>query len=200
MTSVKPASPALRFASTVVLVRDAPAGLEVLMQRRHLTMPFAPGETAFPGGGAEPCDQGEPRLTAVRELHEEEGIALAPDALVPMHDWVTPAQLDLPRRYYVHYFLAGCPVDAPVPAATESIESIWIRPDEAIRLFEAREMPMVMPTWWHLAYLLGHGTAGEAVSTARKLTPRNAITDRLARDPHSRAYYEHAGLDGSYAN
>ncbi|MHA3723793.1 NUDIX hydrolase [Leucobacter sp. HY1910] len=192
------ASPALRIASSIVLVRDSPKGLEVLMQRRHLTMPFAPGEVAFPGGGAEPQDLGDPRLTAVRELHEEEGITLDPAALVPLHEWITPAQLDLPRRYLVHYFIAECPADAPVPAATESVESIWVRPADAIRLFAAREMPMVMPTWWHLVHLLGRGNARTALAASQRLFPRAAIADRLEHDPAARAYYAHAGLDGSY--
>ncbi len=60
-----------RFASTVMLVRDAApgdstaagpgAGVEVFVMRRVATMAFAPRMTVFPGGGVDPRDD-DPRL------------------------------------------------------------------------------------------------------------------------------------------
>ena len=41
-----------RPAATVLLLRDAPAGLEVLMTRRSTTASFAPGAYVFPGGAS----------------------------------------------------------------------------------------------------------------------------------------------------
>jgi len=80
-------------AATVLLLRDAPAGLEVLMTRRSMTASFAPGAYVFPGGGVEAADaqchaqstrrstQTDARLTeamaAVRESFEELGVLLA---------------------------------------------------------------------------------------------------------------------------
>jgi recombination protein RecT len=52
----KPLAPLLQ-AATVLLLRDSPAGLQVLMTRRTLTASFAPGAYVFPGGGIEPDDQ-----------------------------------------------------------------------------------------------------------------------------------------------
>jgi 8-oxo-dGTP pyrophosphatase MutT (NUDIX family) len=43
-------------AATVLLLRDAPAGLEVYMIRRAATMAFASGMYAFPGGSLDPRD------------------------------------------------------------------------------------------------------------------------------------------------
>jgi len=39
----------LRPAATVLLLRDTPRGIEVLMTRRSLTASFAPGAYVFPG-------------------------------------------------------------------------------------------------------------------------------------------------------
>ncbi len=49
-----PAEP--RLAATVLLLRDAAGGLEVYMIRRVLTMAFASGMYAFPGGSVDPRD------------------------------------------------------------------------------------------------------------------------------------------------
>jgi glyoxylase-like metal-dependent hydrolase (beta-lactamase superfamily II)/8-oxo-dGTP pyrophosphatase MutT (NUDIX family) len=87
----EPAVP--RPAATVLLLRDAAAGLEVLMTRRSATASFAPGAYVFPGGGIDAADaqahdiaarrptQQGPHLTqaiaAIRESFEELGILLA---------------------------------------------------------------------------------------------------------------------------
>ena len=53
-----PESVPVREAATVALVRDARVGggLEVFLQHRVATMPFAAGMSVFPGGGVEPRD------------------------------------------------------------------------------------------------------------------------------------------------
>ncbi len=91
-----------RGAATVILVRDQAAGVEVYLLRRHLSMAFAAGMYAFPGGTVDPrdfdhavgwagptaaewagrlqCDEAEARAlvcAATRETFEESGVLLA---------------------------------------------------------------------------------------------------------------------------
>jgi len=84
-----------RRAATVLLLRDGPRGVEVLMTRRSLTASFAPGAYVFPGGGIDDADastdthalarrrstQDDLLLTqaiaAIRESFEELGVLLA---------------------------------------------------------------------------------------------------------------------------
>ncbi|MGK6309113.1 MBL fold metallo-hydrolase [Variovorax sp. DT-64] len=84
---------ALLPAATVLLLRDTPEGLEVLMTRRSASASFAPGAYVFPGGRIEAADaaaqavatrrpaQSDLQLTqsvaAVRECFEELGVLLA---------------------------------------------------------------------------------------------------------------------------
>ncbi len=83
----------LRDAATVLLLRDGPQGIEVLMTRRSMTASFAPGAYVFPGGGIDAADsaahsqstrrftQSDLHLTqaiaAIRESFEELGVLLA---------------------------------------------------------------------------------------------------------------------------
>ncbi|SFU98384.1 Glyoxylase, beta-lactamase superfamily II [Polaromonas sp. YR568] len=83
----------LRPAATVLLLRDSPQGIEVLMTRRSPAASFAPGAYVFPGGGIDAADalahgqstrratQGDLHLTqaiaAIRESFEELGVLLA---------------------------------------------------------------------------------------------------------------------------
>ena len=94
-----------RHASTVVLLRDTPTGLEVHLQRRVASMAFAAGAYVFPGGRVDDADAavevdlppgwarvltGEPPdeplartlvVAAVRETFEEVGVLLTDDPL-----------------------------------------------------------------------------------------------------------------------
>ncbi|HEV2548597.1 MAG TPA: NUDIX hydrolase [Stellaceae bacterium] len=84
-----------RPASTVLLLRDGPSGLEVLMITRNVAADFASGALVFPGGRVDAAD-GEPamlqccsavagasgaamalRVAAVRETFEEAHVLLA---------------------------------------------------------------------------------------------------------------------------
>jgi 8-oxo-dGTP pyrophosphatase MutT (NUDIX family) len=102
-----PAEP--RDAATVMVLRSASAGIEVLMLRRTAAMRFAPGAYVFPGGsvdetdadpgiawhGPDPAEIGarlgaSPELAralvcaAVRETFEESGVLLAGEPGAPL--------------------------------------------------------------------------------------------------------------------
>ena len=81
-------------SATILMLRDAPEGLEVFMVVRHHQIDFASGALVFPGGKAEPNDyapalaahldgasddpdQRAIQVSAIREAFEECGIMLA---------------------------------------------------------------------------------------------------------------------------
>lgn len=81
-------------AATIVLLRDADAGMEVLLLKRHRSSGFVPGAYVYPGGRTDDADA-DPALmqhalkfrkagvpahfwfAAVREAYEETGVLLA---------------------------------------------------------------------------------------------------------------------------
>ncbi|MFN3642697.1 MAG: NUDIX hydrolase [Gemmobacter sp.] len=104
MTAPDAADQPIRHAATVILARPVPGGHAVLMGQRGASAAFMPSKFVFPGGAVDACDAGVPlaaplsgtcaaRLslaadsvapapetlaaTAIRELWEETGLALA---------------------------------------------------------------------------------------------------------------------------
>ena len=76
----EPARPATaREAASVILARDAPGGLEVLLLRRHPDSRFSPGAFAFPGGRVEGADAAPGIETRCRGLTWAEAARLMPD-------------------------------------------------------------------------------------------------------------------------
>src|SRR5204863_1429379 len=83
-------------AATVVVLRSAVGGLEVLLTRRAAAMRFGADMYVFPGGRLDSGDV-DHRAAAVRETLEETGIELDPADLIPLTRWVTPP--GLPSRF-----------------------------------------------------------------------------------------------------
>lgn len=128
-----------RDASSVVLLRDGVAGLEVFLMRRANASDVLGGAYVFPGGKLDeadaelvrtlPPDQtrhelvrrlGEPTLhadnalalyvAAVREVREECGVILSVPQLRPWSRWITPRQASLMnKRFDTRFFLAAMP-------------------------------------------------------------------------------------------
>ncbi len=171
-----------RPASTLVLLRPGPEGLEVLLTRRPASMAFGPRIHVFPGGRVESEDQDDagwrarglaPRsaaaalggdlepsmaigyhVAAIRETFEEVGIEVAVPQLVPMTRWVTPINLE--RRFDVRFFGAIVPPGTDVgPLAGEVDAVAWLTPRAALVSAARGEIELWQPTFVTLQQLLG---------------------------------------------
>ncbi|QDL39058.1 MBL fold metallo-hydrolase [Rhodoferax sediminis] len=148
----------LRPAATVLLLRDSPQGIEVLMTRRSMTASFAPGAYVFPGGGVDALDasahaqatrrpgQSELHLTqaiaAIRESFEELGILLARRADGALADAGDIAALDRKTP-----FAAQCAAHGLTLAADEVfVLAHWITDRDLPRRFDVPFLVARMPT------------------------------------------------------
>jgi 8-oxo-dGTP pyrophosphatase MutT (NUDIX family) len=160
-----------RPAASVIVLRDGPCGIEVLLVRRNPTQRFMGGAWVFPGGaiaaGEAPAD------TAVRELTEEASVAVASAAgLVPFSRWVTPAEVKV--RFDTHFFLVPAPAEAiPRADGRECVAAAWRRPGDALEAYARGELELVFPTIRHLEELAGFATVADGLERARgrDLTP-----------------------------
>jgi 8-oxo-dGTP pyrophosphatase MutT (NUDIX family) len=160
----------IRPASTVVVLRDTPAGPEVFLVRRNFTIAFMAGANVFPGGRVDAADadcdpawcdlpdEGSPareapslsyRIAALRELFEEAGVLLARNRdgeLVAIDDDEVRARFD---RYRDEIHAGNATLRAVVEKedlrlALDGIVPFarWLTPPIEVRRFD---------TWFFLA-------------------------------------------------
>jgi 8-oxo-dGTP pyrophosphatase MutT (NUDIX family) len=162
-----------RLAATVILLRGADSGLEVLLAQRTPKARFMGGAWVFPGGAVSGQDgEGDAalRAAAVRELAEEAGIELRdPSELVPFSRWITPAVVKI--RYDTWFFLASVP-DGVEPSVDgeEMVQARWYRPETALVASRAGQIMLVFPTIKHLEQLSIFRSADELLRHARAST------------------------------
>lgn len=149
--------------------RHTSTGLQVLLGKRTAAARFMANVWVFPGGAVdgERIDDEAHRLTAIRELQEEAGVALAdPAELVPFARWITPEQVKV--RYDTWFYLALAPAHStPEPDGEEIVETAWVTPADALERHTRGEMLLVFPTIHKLQVLSRYATAEEALAAAR---------------------------------
>jgi 8-oxo-dGTP pyrophosphatase MutT (NUDIX family) len=188
-------------AATVILLRDTADGLETLMLRRNSKIAFG-GMWVFPGGRVDPEDFGTApddvdaasRNAAAREAHEESGLTVSVDALVPLSHWTPPPEA--PKRFATQFFVAPAPDGVVVIDDGEIHESMWVAPAEAMRRRDALEIELAPPTFVSLHTLAAHATVAQAIDATaaaetEHFTTRIGTTDEgLCVMWHGDAGYE----------
>ena len=170
-------------AATVVLVRDAPGGLECLMLRKTRGQAFG-GVWVFPGGRVEEVDGAGldgARAAAVREAAEETGLVLTAADLVPFAHWNPP--VEAPRRYATWFFLGGLPEGAAdvIVDGGEIGDHVWTTPADAFARHAAGEIEMLPPTWVSLRRIAGLPDVASALADVRAGSVDH-FTTRVADD------------------
>jgi 8-oxo-dGTP pyrophosphatase MutT (NUDIX family) len=171
-------------SATVVVVRGGGPGLEVLLLERVADAEGKAGASVFPGGRVDPADRSGSdlddaalRRAAVREAREEAGLALAPQALLPLSRWITP-ELS-PRRFDTWFYLAEVGADVPVRVdGAEIARHRWLAPAEALEAHRSERIRLAPPTFVTVSWLVDAASpahARERVASAPLLTFRPRI-------------------------
>jgi 8-oxo-dGTP pyrophosphatase MutT (NUDIX family) len=95
-----------------------------------------------------------------------EQLTLVMEDMVHFAHWITPD--GMPKRFDTHFFLAPVPPghDA-MHDGSESVDSVWLRPLDAVAEAEAGKRTMVFPTRLNLKKLGQSRTVAEAMAAAR---------------------------------
>ncbi len=178
-----------RAAATVIVLRGAADGLEVLLVKRNPEARFMGGAWVFPGGAVDRDEgqgEGALRAAAVREVAEEAGITLSsPERLVPFSRWITPPQVKI--RFDTWFFLAPLPEGAaPRVDGGEVVDARWYEPAAALSAAADGELLLVFPTIKHLEQLSVFASAEELLEYARNreirpVEPRVIMSGEQAR-------------------
>jgi 8-oxo-dGTP pyrophosphatase MutT (NUDIX family) len=169
-------------AATVVLLRDGPIGLEVLLVQRNAQLAFHGGAWVFPGGRLDPedytgCDQndviGAARNAAVREAREEAGVTVSPEGLVLFSRWVTPEPV--PKRFDTWFFAASCESGEICVDGGEIHGFQWLSPQAALEGHRAGDIDLPPPTFVTLTQLNGRGDVAATLAALNAAAPETFL-------------------------
>jgi len=186
VTSATPPEP--KPSATVVLLRDAAAGLELLLLQRA-PRDAKSGPWVFPGGKVEPGDVegGAPGSresalrAAVRETQEEAGLALDHSRLVAISRWITPEIS--PQRFDTWFFLGAIEASREVVVCgSEMVAHRWLAPAAALEAHGRSEIQLAPPTFVTVSWLLEHPHAADAIR-ALATAPFITFQPRIHRSP-----------------
>ena len=161
-----------QLSATVVVLRDEPAGLQVLLLQRTARDGGTGGAWVFPGGRVDDVDrEGEGRdpvvalqRSAVRETREEAGLELDGESLLYISRWITPEIAT--RRFDTHFYATRLLGDAEVVVDGQEIRTHrWMRPVDALRESRAGKLRLAPPTFVTTDWLVVHETVESALST-----------------------------------
>jgi len=145
----------------------------------------------------------EAHAIEIPELLREEDLELACDGLVPFAHWITPEFM--PKRFDTWFFLVAAPADQiAVHDGREGVDSLWIRPADAVAEAESGRRTIIFPTLLNVKKLGRSASVAEALSAARRepivtVLPQVASTDhgRVLRIPPEAGYdVSEASLEG----
>ena len=117
-------------------------------------------------------NEGEPVLA---EMCKKEELFLATDRLAYLSHWITPKVEK--RRYNTRFFVAQAPAgqDA-IHDGSESVNSIWIKPEEALKRQEEGKLLMIMPTIKNLESICGYDNTKELLEDKNSINPYDIAT------------------------
>ena len=100
------------------------------------------------------------------ELCRRHDLVLDAGSLRYVAHWVTPVG-ETPRRFDTRFFLAVAPAgQVGVHDDSETVDSRWVRPGDALRDVERGELLMLPPTMANLRFLEGCARAEDAIAKA----------------------------------
>jgi 8-oxo-dGTP pyrophosphatase MutT (NUDIX family) len=118
------------------------------------------------------------------DLIRRESLELAADLMVPFAHWITPERV--PKRFDTHFLLVAAPIEQlGAHDGSESVEGIWIRPDQALAEAEAGTRTLVFATSMNLKKLTRYATMAETVAAARA-EPVVTVMPRMEMSPEGR--------------
>lgn len=133
---------------------------------------------------------------SIVDLVEAEDLEIATDLMTPFAHWITP--VFAPKRFDTWFYLAEAPEDQlALHDGSESVESVWIGPQQAIEEFNAGKRTLVHATTKNLELLAEGGTVTGALSQASE---RKIVTVQPWVEQRDGKRYLHIPEGAGYRN
>jgi hypothetical protein len=115
------------------------------------------------------------------ELLRGEQLRLAADRVHYFSHWITPE--GAPKRYDTRFFVAALPPgQVPVHDEHETVDTVWVRPAEALARAEAGEFDVIFPTMKNLQAISRFATSGDLLAAAAAVERVPTVLPRVVAD------------------
>lgn len=119
------------------------------------------------------------------ELCRRDDLVLELSTTQYVDHWITPAGER--RRFDTRFFIAEAPHGQEgLHDDKETVDSLWVRPHEALRLERAGELTMMPPTLKNLHWLSEHVSASNAVEAGAAITDPVTVLPKIRLDANGR--------------
>ncbi|HMK63190.1 MAG TPA: hypothetical protein VK386_06190 [Acidimicrobiales bacterium] len=117
------------------------------------------------------------------DLLRGERLQLAADRVLYFSHWVTP--VGAPRRYDTRFFVAAVPNgQVPVHDEHETVDTVWVRPADALARAAVGELDIIFPTMKNLQAVGRFGTAAELLGAVAAVDHVPTVLPRVVADAH----------------
>ncbi len=114
-------------------------------------------------------------------LCTREELMLMVDRMHLVDHWITP--VGERRRFDTRFFMAHAPAaQEPLHDDGETIASLWVRPEDALHMWQDGELQMFPPTVASLRFLHPHATADEAMAAAAQVGIPQPVLPKVQLD------------------
>ena len=104
--------------------------------------------------------------TSMYEFASLENLLFSIDSLIPFSHWITPEKV--PKRFDTRFYIAAAPKGHKGQHdGTESVDSIWINPQQALDDYLSGTRNIIFPTRLNLEQLNQSKTVAEAINNAK---------------------------------
>jgi 8-oxo-dGTP pyrophosphatase MutT (NUDIX family) len=122
-------------------------------------------------------------LTTLAAVLEAEGLVLDLSGVYYVSHWITPPGRTA-RRFDTRFFVAVVPPGQEASHdASETVESVWTTPADALARGAAGEIVLLIPTVANLEALARFASTAELVAAARAIGPVPVAAPRFRGDP-----------------
>ena len=133
---------------------------------------------------------------SIVDLVEAEDLEIATDMMVPYAHWITPTFA--PKRFDTWFFIAEAPEDQiALHDGSESVDSVWIAPQQALDEAAAGKRTLVHATTKNLELLVEGATVAGAIAAA---SARKVVTVQPWVETRDGKRYLHIPPDAGYRN
>lgn len=110
-----------------------------------------------------------------------ESLRLATDRVLYFSHWITPEPA--PKRYDTRFFVAALPPgQVPIHDDHETVDTVWVRPDDALARARAGEFDLIFPTVKNLEAVSRFATSGDLLAAAAAVERVPTVLPRVVAD------------------